>query len=72
MACNNPIPECSICNFVYDNREHKACVLLRCGHIFCKKCISEFRNGKCPNCMTLFEDILSNIETYFDLENIIK
>ena len=55
--------KCPICNTLYDSDSHLPFVI-KCGHSFCKQCISNNSNKKCPfdNLMNAFELYIQNIQ----------
>ena len=55
--------KCPICNNLYDTDLHSPFVI-KCGHSFCKQCISNNTNNKCPidNITNAFELNIKNIQ----------
>ncbi len=48
--------KCNICLEVFN----KPVALKECGHVFCKNCISKWKNN-CPNCRSNFSDYIKKI-----------
>jgi hypothetical protein len=48
------LPECAIC--LMEMEEADGAVLAKCGHVFCKLCVPQFSNKKCPFCRANFAE----------------
>ena len=47
------LPECGVC--MMEMKESDGAVLAKCGHVFCKLCVPQFSNHKCPYCRASFD-----------------
>ena len=55
--------KCPICNYIYDSDLHCP-FIIKCGHTFCKQCVTNCTNNKCPidGEADAFEIFIKNIQ----------